>query len=250
MEESFRIVATAINLPDHEDQNIDILMQVSLWLSDKENGSWLLILDNANDSDIFLSTEPGYGNPKCDTTGFKRPLLEYVPQMPHGRLLVTSRNQQAAYDLVGNYDHVVHVNFMDDVEALSLLKTRLSINSTTESEAKRLLRTLDHIPLAIAQAGAYIMKSDPSMINLKKYLDLFDKNEDNKVTFLKQNAKDVRRDFAMLGSVMTTWEISFNQIYQKHQAAADILSLMANFHRQGIPHFLIRGRERWSRISG
>lgn len=132
-------------------------MQVSYWLSNEENGSWLLVLDNANDSDVFLSTEPGQGNPKCDTTDFKKPLLEYVPQMPHGRLLITSRNKQAAHDLVGNFEQVVHFNFMDDVEALGLLKTRLSIDSTTESEAKRLLRTLDHIPLAIAQAGAYIM---------------------------------------------------------------------------------------------
>lgn len=43
--------------------------------------------------------------------------------------------------------------------------------------------------------------------------------------------------------VIITWEISFNQIRDKHQAAADLLSLMANFHRQGIPDFLIRGGE-------
>lgn len=163
--------------------------------------------------------------------------------MPHGRLLVTSRNKQAVHDLVGNYDHVVHVNFMDDLEALGLLKTRFSIDSTTESEAKRLLRTSDHIPLAIAQAGAYIMKSDPSMITIEKYLNLFDENDACKVTLLNQNPKNVRRDFAMLGSVITTWKIFFDQIRQKHQAAANLLSLMANFHRQGIPHFLIDGPE-------
>lgn len=81
------------------------------------------------------------------------------------------------------------------------------------------------------------------MMTIKTYLDLFDKNEANNVTLQNQNGKDVRRDFVMLGSVITTWETSFNQIRQKHQAAADLLSLMANFHRQGIPHFLIRGEE-------
>lgn len=119
-----------------------------------------MVLDNADDSDVFLSTEPGQQNPKCDTTGFKKRLLEYVPQRPHGRLLITSNNKQAAYDLVGEYDHLVHVNCLDDAEALGPLKTRLSIDSTTEREARRLLHTLDYIPLAIAQAGAYIKKLD------------------------------------------------------------------------------------------
>lgn len=153
VEESFRSIAMAINIPGHEDRNIDILLRVSLWLDKKENGSWLLVLDNADDSDVFLSTEPGQQNPKYDTTGFKKRLLEYVPQRPHGRLLITSRNQQAAYDLVGEYDHLVHVNCLDDAEALGPLKTRLSIDSTTEREARRLLHTLDYIPLTIAQAG-------------------------------------------------------------------------------------------------
>lgn len=124
-----------------------------------------------------------------------------------------------------------------------MLKTRLSIDLTTESEAKRLLRTVDYILLAKAQAGAYVMKSDPSMMTIKKYLDLVDKKKANKVTLLIQNPKDMRRDFAMLGSVITTWKISFYQIRQNHQATANLLSLMANFHRQGIPHFLISGEE-------
>lgn len=80
-------------------------------------------------------------------------------------------------------------------------------------------------------------------MTIKKYLDLFDENDASKVTILNQNAENVIRDLAMLGSVITTWEISFDQIRQKHQAAADLLSLMANFHREGIPHFLIRGEE-------
>lgn len=99
----------AIDIPGNEDPNTDILLPVSHWLDKKENGSWLLILDNTDDSDIFLSTEPGKVNPKGDTTCFKKPLLEYIPQRPHGRLLITSRNKHAANDLDGNLDHLVHV---------------------------------------------------------------------------------------------------------------------------------------------
>ncbi len=35
---------------------------------------------------------------------------------------------------------------MDDTESLDLLKTRLSIDATTEYEAIRILDTLNHIP--------------------------------------------------------------------------------------------------------
>lgn len=80
VEESFRSIAMAINIPGHGDQNIDIPLRVSHWLEKKENGSWLLVLDSADDSDVFISTEPGPETPKCDTKGFKKLLLEYVPQ--------------------------------------------------------------------------------------------------------------------------------------------------------------------------
>src|SRR5690606_2355695 len=51
-----------------------------------------------------------------------------------------------------------------------------------------------------------------------------------------------RRDGAASNAVMTTWQISFDHIRSRRASAADLLSFMSFFDRQGIPDWVLNPR--------
>lgn len=66
------------------------------------------------------------------------------------------------------------------------------------------------------------------------------RNNANQATLLNSGAPDLRRDSEVPDAVISTWEISFIQIRQQCLPAANLLSLMSLFNRQGIPEILIK----------
>lgn len=86
----YRNIATVIKLPGYEEPMADILTLVKDWLSDIDNGRWLMIIDNADDRDVFFEDEDGIATPSSDHDD--RPFLSYIPQSAHGNILITSRN--------------------------------------------------------------------------------------------------------------------------------------------------------------
>jgi hypothetical protein len=59
---------------------------------------------------------------------------------------------------------------------------------------------------------------------------------------LTYEAGQLRRDRDAKNSIIITWQISFDYILQERPSAADLLSLMSFFDRQGIPEGLLRNR--------
>ena len=51
---------------------------------------------------------------------------------------------------------------------------------------------------------------------------------------LEHDAGDLRRDGGVSNAILTIWQISFDCIRAKRRSAADLLSLMSFFDRQGI----------------
>ncbi len=98
----------------------------------------------------------------------------------------------------------------------------LEIDYTT---AARIVETLDYIPLAIVQAGAYISQL---MISLDDYLAAFK----SKAYREKLPPKTLSRG---AHAVWTTWEITFGKIQKKSPAAADLLLLCSFFSYENIP---------------
>lgn len=117
-------------------------------------------------------------------------VLAYIPQAVTGSVLVTSRNADSAYKLVGDYKTIILINSMDPSEALSLLNNKLTDKQSIE-DCQELLAALDYIPLAITQAAAYISKGAPRM-NVSRYLDLFNESESNRSSLLDEDAGDLR----------------------------------------------------------
>ena len=52
-EAAYQALARVMKIPGFDDSKSNTLQLVSDWLSDGDNGSWLMVLDNADDSDIW-----------------------------------------------------------------------------------------------------------------------------------------------------------------------------------------------------
>ncbi|ELR09121.1 hypothetical protein GMDG_03701 [Pseudogymnoascus destructans 20631-21] len=133
---------------------------------------------------------------------------------------------------------------MKEKDSVDLLKTKIPVDKCSEADLKELAQALEGIPLAITHAAAYI-RSRPR-VTVSMYLSLFRESEANQATLLNNNeTKDLRRDHSIRHAVITTWQITFEQIRKTSPEAAELLSLMAMFERQGIPESVLydgRGR--------
>ncbi|KAF9773305.1 hypothetical protein IL306_008920 [Fusarium sp. DS 682] len=232
--EGFKSIADKVKLMGRNRPDADVLQLVFDWFSNVRNGKWLLVLDSADDSDVFLRSTSG-GN------DYGRKLVEYLPQSANGSILTTTRNRDLAFRLTGTSQAIHEIGPMTQEEALMLLENRLRTLSDANAAAD-LVRSLDLIPLAISQAAAYIQMRAPRT-SLVQYLNEFRQSESKRVKLLGHDAADLRRDLRQDGgasnATFTTWQVSFDHIRHKRPSAADLLSLMSFFNRQGIPESLL-----------
>ncbi|KFA80243.1 hypothetical protein S40288_04572 [Stachybotrys chartarum IBT 40288] len=233
VEEGFRSIADAVKLAGRNQPKADIPLLVHNWLSNERNGRWVMVIDSADDCDVFLDTVEG----ACEG----RPLSTYLPQSRNGSIIITTRDKRLADRLTGKRDNAVEVGPMTETEAIMLLKKKLGSAPHWDSVvAEDLVQALDLVPLAISQAAAYIQAMWPRS-SLEKYLDAFRESERKRMRLLEHDAGDLRRDGGASNSIFTTWRISFDYIRSKRPSAADLLALMSFFDRQGIPEWVLKG---------
>jgi hypothetical protein len=200
------------------------------WLRDESKGRWLLVLDNVDD-DAVLST-PQTSALMAHVSGgdaqLRRPLSAYLPQSENGVILITTRTRSVATTLVEARDAIV-VNPMNDTDAVTLLKKKLD-KPTRDSDLQELAQILEYMLLAIVQAAAYIQQKG-ARYSVRQYIEAFQRNEKQKTGLLDYEAGSLRRDPDAKNSIITTWQISFDDIREKWPASADLLSLMSYFDR-------------------
>ncbi|KAK5309438.1 hypothetical protein LTR70_010288 [Exophiala xenobiotica] len=103
--ESYRKIASELEITGHQDPKADEMQLVRDWLESKYETPWLMIIDNVDDKHVLFE--------KTDTD---KSLLEYIPQTRKGSILYTSRNRDVGIDLI--QDEPIEVTFMDEAEAL------------------------------------------------------------------------------------------------------------------------------------
>ncbi|KAH7092332.1 kinesin light chain 1 [Paraphoma chrysanthemicola] len=233
-DETYRAIADRLQLPGRDSQ-ANVLRLVGDWLRDEANGRWVMVLDNVDDAKTFFPPRKRQRD-EADN-GAQTPLAMYLPQSRNGTILVTSRNKDVAARLVGGYNKIKEVLAMDEGEGLQLLHNKLC-DPPIEESAVELLRALDCIPLAISQAAAYI--NQRARMSVTSYLDEFRRSSNKRESLLNQDMGDLRRDESAFNSVVTTWQISFEQIRRERRSAAELLSLMSCFNPQGIPESTLR----------
>ncbi|KAI8686582.1 NACHT domain-containing protein [Fusarium keratoplasticum] len=224
-EESYQSIADRLELPRRSDPDINVLRLVSEWLRVEENGPWEMIVDNADDADVFFSIAQGR-------------LASFLTQSCHGSIVVTSRSIDVAERLVGGRSNLFVIPAMERDEACQLLQRKLGLNHDNGTAAD-LVRVLDYMPLAITQAAAFINRRAPRM-STSKYLDEFQRSDKKRASLLNREAGDLRRDESASNSIVATWQITFDQIRRERPSAADLLSFMSFFNPQGIPEWTLQ----------
>jgi len=205
-------------------------------LCDVTRGPWLVILDNADDPRVLLGTP--YTCQQADKSAFNA-RLDCIPPSDNGQLLVTSRTAEAAKQLV-DWKDIIAVGPMEESQALSLLRNKIGAGYV-EQHALELARELDFMPLALAQAAAYICQS-AGRCTIQRYLGKLKHCDVSDESVLDVDERDLRRDRESNSSIMLTWQISFDHIRDVNPSAADLLSLMSFFDRQAIPEELLHKR--------
>ncbi|GAB7336775.1 hypothetical protein MBLNU13_g10865t1, partial [Cladosporium sp. NU13] len=235
-DEDIRKLACDAGIPGCDDPKSDAFALVYSWLRDGRNGKWILVLDNVDNPDYLFKT-PDVSDESSSSKKKLRNRMACLPPCAHGSTLITSRSRAAALRLTDERD-VITVRPMGKSTALALLEKKLGDSSTVE-DMQKLVAALDHMPLALAQAGAYI-KQRGRRYSVARYLAKLEKSEKSQTSLLTSASKELRRDEEAQDSIILTWQISFDYISALRPSAADLLSLMSMYNYQSIPEYLLK----------
>jgi tetratricopeptide (TPR) repeat protein/nucleoside phosphorylase len=170
---------------------------------------WLLIFDNADD--VTLVTD-------------------YLPKQGLGSILLTTRTHA-----VGSLATSIEVETMGLIEGTHLLLRRAQrLENASDEEINRagdIVVALDHFPLALDQAGAYL---EETQCSLGDYLEVYQNHRKTLLALRGKQAVDYP------DSVATTWSLSFQKVQQADPAAAELLQLCAFLAPDRIPEELIK----------
>lgn len=188
LEQAYTEIAKKIGLKkSNEDEDVKELVQE--YLSSDKAGNWLMVVDNADDHDLFFGDGDNIG------------IEDLLPQKEHGSILLTTRSRQVAEAFAQN--EVVDLEQMNYDEALPFLKKSLHKSLTLQDEdtARDLLTHLTYLPLAIAQAAAYL---NQTKMPIHKYLGLLRGAEKDLVRVLGRDFRDNTRYKTSKNAVGTT----------------------------------------------
>lgn len=201
-DQAYRDIARRLQLPGWNDPNIDTLPLVLEWFNEADNGNWLMVLDNADDLDMFFPKSI----PSATDSERPLPLTDYLPQSSRGSMLITTRDERIGKRLAG-MNASIEVNPMSPREAEELLaKRQIEPHDRPDSDvSSTLLEALEYLPLAITQAAAFISET---CITPAQYLEMFRRGDSNVQDLLDQDLGDLRRDSQSPNSVIKTWKMS------------------------------------------
>jgi tetratricopeptide (TPR) repeat protein len=216
-------IAEKLDILQGENQKEEPKELVKQHLSSSGAGRWLLILDNADDFNIFFGDEQSEG------------ISKYLPQSENGLIVYTTRTPEVAEEACRD---IIEVGAMNRQDAMDFLKKSLRNKKhlSNDAIAKELMDELAHLPLAIAQAAAYLNRNSTPM---QRYLRLLRNTEKDMVSLLRKEFQDNTRYKESANAVATTWVVSFNQIQERHRPAADLLAFMSCIEWKAIPRSLL-----------
>jgi hypothetical protein len=172
----------------------------------------LIVLDNADDPELLFSDSKSHG------------IIHYLPESEGTVTFLTTRTPDVSQWTPGA---VIELEVMGRQDARHFLAKSLNSKDdpgTAIMLRDELLNELTCLPLAIAQAAAYLNKN---RMSIPKYLHLLRNTEEDLVQVMGQEFRDATRYKASANAVARTWVVSFIQIERQNPAAADLLRFMS-----------------------
>lgn len=215
--ESYMYLARKAGIDTSGEPGEDNLRAVADWLEDEENGRWLMILDNADDVDLF---EEDSG------------LIDYIPQCDHGSILITSRDRRVC-DVFADSESSIFIDKLSQEECRNLFKKHLPRQPVTNA-VEQIIAKLECHPLALTRA---VRSMRNNWTGPMRYLQLHDDSESSRMKLLSEDYPQGAN--SSQHSIAATLVVSFNQIREQNPYAADLLAFMSYLDRQDIPRDLL-----------
>ena len=234
--DSYAFIAQKCKIPGHNDPEADTLSLVRTWLERTYRDRWLMVIDNADDTELFFQPRQQDNTHPSAPTIRAGQLGSFVPTCPHGSVLITSRNKQTASRLAPGKPPI-GVGSMTDMEALQLVRVAMGDDEIPAEITTPLAARLEHLPLALAQASAFIRENS---ITIDDYMQLLDESDGGFTDRLSEPFEAFGRESDTPHAVTATWIVSFKQIEKQHNFASSVLSMVSLLDRQSIPESFIK----------
>ncbi len=181
----------------------ELACKVKRWFEDSSRAGWLLVYDNADNYKDVRELLPTKG----------------------GKILITSRHT-ADWPL----DISIDVFTIEESRAYIQKVLDIPISESNIVQIETLAETLGRLPLALAQATAYIKRN--KMI-ISDYLEYYKQKKSHLL-----NSKILPSDYH--ASVFITWDITMEAIRKESLLAANLLNICACLASNDIPKFLLK----------
>ena len=211
---SYQEIALYANLDSKGSSHELVCRKVKNFLESEEAGHWLMIIDGADDTDLFFGEDD---------------FRTFLPRDGNGIIIITSRHRNLALDLVQSERDVFNLGQFSSDDSLELLNSRIEHKKLDTDHTNELVSLLEGLPLALSQAASYISKN---CHDVSEYLALYRKSEDLRIELL--DSEGCRGLDGTSHTIVRAWQISFEKIKKENALAARILSLGACFNRHQI----------------
>ena len=202
IQQGFRDIAQRCGLDAEPDT-------VKQWLSNIQH-HWLLIIDNADNPDMDISTIFPVGN--------------------RGSILVTTRNPRCTIHASAGSHELGEMGLEDGVKLFLRAANVEETSSELIRDARAIVKLLGCLALAIVQAGAYVQQG---LCSIDGYCDIYGRRRERLLNHLSLQAGS-----GYGFSVYTTWEVSLDAIKSRSDKtskhAIELIRILGFFHHDNI----------------
>lgn len=229
-DQGFRAISEGLggikNAPHLSDDADAVKKRVKARLSDETYGTWILIVDDADDAETLFDYP-------AHTDGAGR-LVDDLPLSRNGYIIFTTRTRAVALRLAES--NVIPLQNLGRADAATLLRRRLlpehKHQARNQEALDTFLSTLAFLPLAIVQAAAYININGNS---LAEYTTLFQDNLVNAVELLREAFESPEALEKSAEIAFAVWLVSRDRIISQDGPAAALFSFMTCVASNEIP---------------
>lgn len=230
-------IAQKCEIPGYDDPQKDVFLLVKNWLEEKYSKQWLMVIQNADDPELFFGPPRGRSETLSShsSTDAGGGLGRYIPECPHGSILVTTTNKQVGLTLTQE-KLPVEIGNMTDEEAYQLLC--MILKSDTTEEIPLLLSRIGNLPLELAQAAALLEKAS---MTIREYVQLLDKGDSVLAKNPAEPNKPIERISDIPYAFKETCVVLTRQIERKPAGPSDVAPLM-NIIPEEVSHDFLQQR--------
>lgn len=117
--QAYKEIARKLLIPGWNDPEAHTLQIVCEWFMDERNGRWLIVLDNADDLEMFYPS--GNLNVNVRDTEEGAILRYFLPSRAKGSILITTRDKTAGRNLANGQEPIAVCSMTADEERAMLL---------------------------------------------------------------------------------------------------------------------------------